>query len=381
MERDFMGLGSQHLNKATVKEETPAESAAKDSVTMRNSGGAQWSFSSNKVSAVPQFLSFQTAPEDKPRKSIFDPVASSSFMSISNADTFDSSNKRGSASFLQKNWMEAGSHHRKMAPRPMQQHIDAFPLGSTKDITKFPLSNGHQNAHLSLGTPVLQSHFASTTHSGFRNSMTIQPLGGVPVATPIPVVPASTSSVIGTTEPRNTPKFSGSSAQLTIFYAGSVCVYDEVSPEQAQAVMSMARRSGPSPSRNNKPASTPASQMQPAVQTSLVMDHHFAANKFSKTPPVSSMPSPISVSSSTSSESGTARSLVSSPNIHFEPSSIQTSSCGGPAPIAVGLPQQVRIPQARKASLARFLEKRKERVSSASPYSASKNSSEGNVCA
>lgn len=31
---------------------------------------------------------------------------------------------------------------------------------------------------------------------------------------------------------RNAPKTSGSSAQLTIFYAGSVNVYDDVSPEK-----------------------------------------------------------------------------------------------------------------------------------------------------
>lgn len=31
---------------------------------------------------------------------------------------------------------------------------------------------------------------------------------------------------------RNTPKIAGAPAQLTIFYNGSVCVYDNISPEK-----------------------------------------------------------------------------------------------------------------------------------------------------
>jgi jasmonate ZIM domain-containing protein len=61
-------------------------------VAMRGSG-MQWSFS-NKVSAIPQFLSFKSSLEDKPRKAVHDPVASSSgLMSISTADAFDSNQK------------------------------------------------------------------------------------------------------------------------------------------------------------------------------------------------------------------------------------------------------------------------------------------------
>jgi hypothetical protein len=52
----------------------------------------QWSFS-NKLSAVPQFLSFRDAQEDRSRKIVHDPVASSGFMNISAADVFESSQK------------------------------------------------------------------------------------------------------------------------------------------------------------------------------------------------------------------------------------------------------------------------------------------------
>jgi len=61
-------------------------------VAMRGSG-MQWSFS-NKVSAIPQFLSFKSSLEDKPRKAVHDPVASSSgLVSISTTDAFDSNQK------------------------------------------------------------------------------------------------------------------------------------------------------------------------------------------------------------------------------------------------------------------------------------------------
>ncbi|CAN1180315.1 Protein TIFY 6B [Linum perenne] len=364
---------------------------------MRNPGGAhQWSFS-NKVSAVPQFLSFQTASEEKPRKNVFDPIASSNYMSISSADAFDSSSKRGSA--MQRNWFndrEAGSH-RPMTGRPVQ-HIDAFPVGSNKDIRMFPFSNQrNQQMAVSLSTPILQSHFApSSAQSGFRNSISIkqqqqqQPLGGVPVTAPVSAVPATTSSVIGTTELRNSPKVSGSPAQLTIFYNGSVCVYDDISPEKAQAVMSMAR-SG-SPSVHNKTAPATTFKLQSEIRSPLLSidHHHLVGNKSCNTTPAgSSMPSAISVSSSTSSESGTTKSRVGSSSIsHAEPSSSKQISSSVAASvatlplsaIAAGLPQ-ARIPQARKASLARFLEKRKERVTSSSPYAMGKKSGEGDVCA
>ncbi|CAN0902233.1 Protein TIFY 6B [Linum grandiflorum] len=345
---------------------------------MRKSGAHQWSFS-NKVSAVPQFLSFQTAPDqEKPRRSILDPVASSSsFLSISNADALDSANRRGSSAIMQKNWNfenKAESSHRA---HPV---IDAFPVGCSKDIRTFPVSNWQQHQPFT-STPIVQSHFASNVQSGYYgNSISIQQLRGVPVAARVPVVPA-TSSIIGTTELRNSPKLSGSPAQLTIFYAGSVCVYDDVSPEQAQAIMSMAKSGSTAP--QTSPFMPTSLHTPPAIHNHLATDDHITRNRQSQTPPSSSTASPVSVSSSTSNEAGIARSLVASASIHTSsiPSSSSRPASAAPVPVTVGLPQ-VRIPQARKASLARFLEKRKERVtSSSSPYyNISKKSAEGHVC-
>ncbi|CAN0891416.1 Protein TIFY 6B [Linum grandiflorum] len=383
MERDFMGLlaSKQLSTTVTVKDEyVSADSAAANdsAVTMRNQGGSQWSFS-NKVSAVPQFLSFQTAPEEKPRKSIYDPIASSNYMSISGVDTYDSTSKRVPA-VRQKHWYNdrsEGGSHRVMVARPK-----AFPVSNQK----------HQQVPVSLSNPTLHSHFASSAQSGFRNSIAVQqqqqqqqqrPLGGVPITAPVSAVPSTTSSVIGTTELRNSPKISGSPAQLTIFYNGSVCVYDDISPERALAVMSMAR-SGSPPVHNKTADSTALLKLQSELRNPLLSLDHLVGNKSSNTPAGSSMPSAISVSSSTSSESGTTKSRVGSSSIsHAEPSSSKQITSAVAANIlapSAGLPQ-VRIPQARKASLARFLEKRKERVTSSSPYGMGKKSGEGDVCA
>ncbi|XP_019164480.1 PREDICTED: uncharacterized protein LOC109160653 [Ipomoea nil] len=74
------------------------------------------------------------------------------------------------------------------------------------------------------------------------------------------MVPAS-GVVVATTELRNDSHSSNGPAQLTIFYAGSVSVYSNVSPEKAQAIMLLAG--------NGKPAASPA---QGAVLPRLTMN-------------------------------------------------------------------------------------------------------------
>lgn len=54
--------------------------------------GIQWAFA-NKVSALPHFLSFKAAQEERPKKMIFDPISSSAFQPVSPANVFDSGHK------------------------------------------------------------------------------------------------------------------------------------------------------------------------------------------------------------------------------------------------------------------------------------------------
>jgi len=101
-------------------------------------------------------------------------------------------------------------------------------------------------------------------------------------------------------------------------------------------------------------------------------------NQLTTTPPCSRLSSPLSVSSQTGTQSGSG-STSTEEIMPAKTSGVATTPVSKPEPqkAAAMLPSASAIPQARKASLARFLEKRKERVMSVAPYNNfSKKSSE-----
>ncbi|KAM5570374.1 hypothetical protein ABKV19_011165 [Rosa sericea] len=300
MERDFLGLSSK---KSCVKDE--ANDEPKNSVTRSSNSGMQWSFS-NKVSALPQFLSFTAPQEEMSRKGVHD---TSSFMTLSTADAFESSRK-SSSGVIQKNMV--------------------------------------------------------------RSTIKPQPLAGVPILTPVSA-PLSKSSVVGTTDLRNASNSSGVPAQLTIFYAGTVNVYHDISPEKAQAIMFLAGN-GSSPAHNKLPSTA---QVQTPLPSPSTGDGFFRNQSYIASS-ISGLASPLSVTSHASSRPRGAFSCsnaltvskpvatsVSSIN-HSEPSKVAAQS------VMTNLIPAVPVPQARKASLARFFEKRKERMTSTLPYNLSK---------
>ncbi|XP_039040513.1 protein TIFY 6B-like [Hibiscus syriacus] len=192
----------------------------------------QLSFS-NKVSGVPQFLPFKdAAQEDGPRKAAHDPIMSSGFMAIPPADY----NQKPFSGFTKK---QGGNNY--TFPLYGLQQFDGHQLHSSQDLRIFPVSSQpNQRIAVYMSTPLLQSHLISTGQNIVCNTGNPQPFAGVPImAPPVSVVPPS-SSVIGTTDLRNGTKSFGTPSQLTVFYAVSVCVYDDVSPEKAQAIMVMA---------------------------------------------------------------------------------------------------------------------------------------------
>ncbi|BBH04195.1 jasmonate-zim-domain protein 3 [Prunus dulcis] len=338
MERDFLGLSSKNGN-LTVKEEANEE--AKNSALPRSSG-MQWSFS-NKVSALPQFLSFKAPQEGGSRKTVHD---TSAFMTISTAMLFTSARSHSLKNFtLDK---QAGNHY-AMTVSPVQQ-FDAHSVHHSQD----------QRIPVGFSTPLLQSH--PPVGQNMAGSTTkLQPLGGVPVV------------------PLNASKSSGAPAQLTIFYAGSVNVYDDISPEKAQAIMLLAGN-GPSPTHCKAPtiAQVPAPIPRPSPGDGVFR------NQAHITSTISGLPSHLSVTSHASSHSGGAFSSTNelaivkpvgtsaSPIDHSEASKV-VSSVGS---AMTNLIPAVPVPQARKASLARFFEKRKERMMTTLPYNVSKKSPE-----
>ncbi|XP_074268670.1 protein TIFY 6A-like [Silene latifolia] len=218
--------------------------------------------------------------------------------------------------------------------------------------------------------------------------------------------------VVGSTELRSSPSISTGPCQLTIFYNGSVCVYDNVSPDKAQAIMLLAGNGDSAKPKTIPIALSSAPKLQPPLSHMPPTDHPIVTQppmpKLPHTPPplltnhttTANLPqsndslleneqplsvrlplkdtsisnqgvrlttsiSPVTQSPLVASTSGSELTSVKPVLPSLQPNFLDPfkpdTSVG-----ATGL--KSAVPQARKASLARFLEKRKERVIDVSPY-------------
>lgn len=351
MERDFLGLNSK--NDAMASREDFSDSS-------KNSG-MQWAFS-NKVSALPQLLSFKAAQDEKQRKIVVDPLVSSDLSNLTH---------RPYSTVIQKNVVldkKAGNQY-AMAVYPFQNG-EAISVHRSQDVKMFPISNQTKTNNavpVAFNVPVFQSQLVSSGQAVVGSNVNLQPFGGVPIATSVSV--PFTSSVIGSTELRNASKPPGSTPQLTIFYAGSVCVYNDVSPEKAQAIMLLAGTGGLPQTENN---------VHPIGQVKASFP-----NENFQGMPLLGLSSPPSVAHSKSPNAGVGS--CSKIELPAAPKRIQTpashSNYSEPpkdarsiAPIATTF-IPAAVPQARKASLTRFLEKRRERINTC-PYNIGKKASD-----
>lgn len=362
MERDFLGL------KGKDSEDSKGNRQNSDFV-----GGSptQWSFS-NKVTAFQQLASFKAVRDEKPTKIAFDHHSMSGFQPVNPAECFDSNKKISPVQQAQQKCfnLDRQATHQFAMPTYQPQCPDPFGTSALNVVS-------HHSIPVATSSPFFKV-YGPTSSSNLQMISSKQQSFGAIGANNVPTM----ASGVGNLIPRNVSEPSVGSSQLTIFYGGSVNVYDDVPVEKAQAVMFMASKwcNANSNALSQRPhPAVPAVAPKVSGVDSMTMSQiptWTQTQNLVSTPIVSS---PISVTSHVG-----AHSRCGSTNTD-EVARMKGKGQVPPSPsqhepiraVTISAPMLPRaVPQARKASLARFLEKRKERVTNAMPYFSAQKSPE-----
>ncbi|XP_073005989.1 protein TIFY 6b [Typha latifolia] len=369
MERDFLGLDGK-VSGELVKDD--GRGSRRDAAFYGGPSAMQWPLSS-KVNPLQPFMSFKKVQEETPKRIV------SGFQHISSVDAFEA-NQMSSVLAPERSFSLNGQGVQQNGVHTYQpQSANSYSVSAHRvnGGRMFPMAS-HHAFPVASGSPFFKVQSAPIPCSTSISSLKQQHFGGG-IALNMPV----TGSVLGAFASRHVMKPSPSTAQLTIFYAGAVNIFDNVSLDQAQEIMLLASKASNTTltagsTRSDPPMTSPAmlpdSHGLNAKQTAILRKNDVAL-------PSSGLSSPLSVPSQSGS---LCRSASSSNNDSagaksagpFSPASQQEPPTL-PAPLsattaAIIMPRAV--PQARKASLARFFEKRKERVSSVAPYPCIKKS-------
>ncbi|XP_010687230.1 protein TIFY 6B isoform X2 [Beta vulgaris subsp. vulgaris] len=332
MERDFMGLLPKSSS-STVKQEPDDGDELINSVAMRGSS-LHWSFPKNSSTAS-QILSSKSSQEQEENHKLYPPGFPQINLPL---------NKQAGSPY------SITRHH-------FQPSDVLSAIGQAK-----------QMGPVALSSSVLPSHMASNAPNVGNSA-----LGGTSAVSADSVPPRN--CFVGSTDLKSSPSISSGPCQLTIFYNGSVCVYDNVSPEKAQAIMLLAGNGdsansiAPAAAVPSLPKVQPPKLRLPTNEIAVLDQSKGFSSSICLPSPVSSL---SAVASTCAAEVDVVKGVIVHAHIKATeaPDSGSLVGAGGVKSISSA------VPQARKASLARFLEKRKERVTASSPYVVSKNAPE-----
>ncbi|KAJ1289609.1 hypothetical protein BS78_02G178000 [Paspalum vaginatum] len=349
MERDFLtAIGTEQQNKAGT--------GSGESAYFGGGGAAaaapamDWSFAS-KPGAAPALMSFRSAAREEPafpQFSAFDGAKNPAPRMLTHQRSFGADSPQYAAV------------HR---PQPLQHAMNgarvipvSSPFNHNNPMFRVQSSPNLPNGAAAGGAPFKQLPFAMNSNA----------------------VASSSVGVYGTRDAVK-PK----AAQLTIFYAGSVSVFDNVSAEKAQELMFLASRgsllSSDHVARKPEapifaPTKVTVPEVPPAKQILFQNPQHVS-------PPPSAISKPIpsvlrAATLPMSASSSNLDSPVPKSSVPLAVPPLSQAPASQPATLATTTAAAIMpraVPQARKASLARFLEKRKERVTTAAPYPSAKS--------